>query len=223
MYFKELLSFKNTNGFLRIPSEKTIFLHCPSGFQYIPENFEVMATCQGENHFQIGRHIYEFSQLSCREEVPLTVRKTGRRCRNEESELMKIGYTARTKFFESIAVCLDKERNAPIYAKHRLRKSMANVEPKDMTMRYNDDSLPLNLDEIYNCDIQINHISANLGKWFHPEDKCCFKKRQLVNARDLPTGLAQKAAFSYLNVVPQWSTCSSKVRKLVITTFEIKP
>lgn len=205
-------TLENTNGFLRIAPGENILLHCPGGFRNIPE-IEVTATCERDTKFRIGRNTYDYSDFECRNDVEITIRRTGRQCRVEDSEAVKVGYMVGANFLEVFEVCLDKERNAPVEAKHRLRRSLADVEPKNLSVEWYsyDELLPLNLDEIYNCDIQINHISSLLGKWFHSDDKCCFKKRQLINPRDLPAGLAQKAAFSYLNVVPQWSTCNSKV------------
>lgn len=200
--------FENINGNLEIPSNKGVLLYCPSGFTNFPRS-KVTAICDRETYFAVDGSIYNYSDLRCREEVQPKIRRTGRQCRYRNTEQIKIGYEVLGEFLEVFEVCVNKDSQLPIYAKQEISRSLADEELKQPMWHV--DLLPLEFDEAYQCDAQINVISSTLRKWFHADDRCCFDKRQLVNTRDLPGGLPQKAALNYLNVIPQWSTCNAKV------------
>lgn len=200
--------FENINGNLEIPSNKGVLLYCPSGFTNFPRS-KVTAICDRETYFAVDGSIYNYSDLRCREEVQPKIRRTGRQCRYRNTEQIKIGYEVLGEFLEVFEVCVNKDSQLPIYAKQEISRSLADEELK--RPMWHVDLLPLEFDEAYQCNAQINVISSTLQKWFHADDRCCFDKRQLVNTRDLPGGLPQKAALNYLNVIPQWSTCNAKV------------
>ncbi|XP_028169127.1 hemicentin-1-like isoform X2 [Ostrinia furnacalis] len=203
----KLAEFENNNGVLRIPSKKRLSLYCPSGFEIIPEK-KISVICERETNFLVNGHLYEYTDLNCQEEIQPKIRNTGRRCNSGNSEVIKIGYEFPDDFQEVYEVCIDKDYNVPVYAKQRIQRSLADKELKGPM--WESDSFPLEFDELYWCDTQINAVSSLLRRWFHETDRCCFDRRQLVNSRDLSGGLPQKAALTYLNVVPHWSTCNTK-------------
>ncbi|CAG9782573.1 unnamed protein product [Diatraea saccharalis] len=219
--------FEISNGFVRIPTEESLLLYCPSGFSNIPRS-EVIATCEGDMNFNIEGRTFKYSELNCQEEVTPLIRRTGSQCSSENTEKVLVGFEIRGEFLEVYEICMDKATNTPVYAKTKIHRSIPDVSSKNDFKWFGDDSSELNFDDIYDCNRQINDISSRLRKWFHFEDRCCFKSRKLVNPRDLIAGISQKTAYTYLNVVPQWSTCGTenwdiledKIRNLAKSSYD---
>ncbi|OWR49308.1 hemicentin-2 [Danaus plexippus plexippus] len=109
-------------------------------------------------------------------------------------------------------VCLDHEQKIPLFAKQTSNKGIAlNAPPGDYTF-VESKYLPFHFGDMYDCDSQLRFISSSIGKSIKPvkDVECCFTKRQLINPRDVLPGLSQVAVYSYLNVIPHWSTCGTK-------------
>ncbi|KAI5633527.1 immunoglobulin i-set domain-containing protein [Phthorimaea operculella] len=219
--------FETSEGNLKIPSGETVRLHCPSGFKKF-NTTDTYATCKQES-FTVGGKPFKYSELECNKEVFLTTRATRKQCmiKDPSSKMIKIGYWAGPKFLEIYEVCLDMNSRVPHYAKHDIHYSLANVEPKAQNWPKIGAHLR-KIDEMYDCGVQVDTISSVLRSWFHREDKCCFSKRPLVNARDVTPGLPQKSTYTVWNLVPHWSTCNTqnwdsverKVRALTQVTNE---
>lgn len=201
--------YETADGYIRIKKEEEYLrLSCPSAFSNFPHNYTI-ALCEGENDFKVKGNLHKYSDLKCTEEIKHEVRETRKECFHNDTEWIKVGFIVFNNFLPVYDVCLDKKNKMPIYTKHSLDRYLAEVAPESPNWIVGD--LPFNFDEIYDCNNQTTSISGDLNKWFHDEDGCCFKKRQLVNPRDVPPGLAQTATYNYINVAPQWSTCGNKV------------
>ncbi|KAJ2945335.1 hypothetical protein O0L34_g9427 [Tuta absoluta] len=201
-------TFETSEGILRIPSGETVLLLCPSSFKKF-NTTGAYATCQQQSLIVDGKP-FKFSELECNKNVRLGRRKTRTHClmKDPTSRIEKIGYWVGSKFFKVYEVCLDMKTKVPYYAKHEIHHSLANVEPTAPNWPKLGPRLR-KIDEMYDCDVQVN-ISAVLRTWSHKEDKCCFSKRPLVNARDVTPGLPQMSTYSALNLVPHWSTCNTQ-------------
>ncbi|CAH2979360.1 unnamed protein product [Chilo suppressalis] len=207
--FLRLPQFDVDSGYIRIPAEESLLLHCPSGFANIPQS-EVMATCEGDSNFNVEGNTFRYSDLYCQEELIPQIRRTGKPCSSANNEVVLIGFEVRGVFLDVYEICMDKETNTPIYTKTRINRSLANAYPRNDTKWFGDEFAKYNFKEMYDCDRQINDISSRLRKWFYSTDRCCFDSRKLVNPRDLSVGVSQKTAFTQLNVVPHWSTCGAE-------------
>lgn len=197
------------NGFMSIANEKYVYLFCPNRFKLFPQAYNV-AFCKGGTKFNIRGQSYDFSNMECTENVIHSIERTGESCFSGNTELLKVIFKVLSYTVEAYEVCLDKDNNRPLYTNMRMSSSVADVDYLG-TDWSDDDKIALSLDDAYECNRQINVTSSVLGRWFHRDDGCCFAKRQLVSPKDLLPGIAQKAAYSHLNVVPHWSTCNLEV------------
>lgn len=208
-------NFDTSEGFMIIPKDEYISLFCPTNFQNFPKSY-ITAFCQGDSNFKVnGKPNYKYTDLKCTDNIKLLPRKTGKPCNSGKGELIKVGYLAFGTFLEAYQVCFDKYSNLAVYTKNVMKHNLAGVAPLNATWQRND-IMSLNIEFSYDCDRQIDYISKNIGKRFPSKDKCCFTKRQLVNPKDMVSGLAQMATYSRLNVIPHWSSCSTKVNQMSI-------
>lgn len=201
-------SFERTGEFVKIPNGEPVLLSCPNGFQNFPVN-DTMVRCNKEKQFLYNGKSYEFQKFQCRTEHKPILRNTGEICRPGTTEKLRIGYEALGRFLEVYSVCFDVENLVPIYAEHSIGRNVAAEELENEEW-YTNEFTPFDFESIYNCETQMA-IMGILGTGSSRDDRCCFSKRQLVNSRDVLPGLSQKATFNYLNLVPQWSSCNSKV------------
>lgn len=207
----KLPSFDNIDGYMRLFSGDKVILQCPKGFKNF-EGTEIDVTCDQETNFEYDGISYKYSDYKCKEDFQPIMKETGNPCApGKNSETIKVGFETRGEFIDVYEVCLDNDNNIPIYAKQSLHRSLSD-SILNRTSKWFDSHLnPFDYEALYDCHQQIDIISSVLRKWFHSSDNCCFSKRQLVNPRDVPPGLSQKATYSHLNVVPQWSTCGTVV------------
>lgn len=195
-----------------MPQYEQLILSCPESFAIFPKS-EIRVECVENSDFLVEGRIYNFSQLKCTTEMKPTSRRTGFHCgKKTNTEKVDIGYYigGRTKFIDVYEVCLDKDKRLPIYAKQNLNQTLAGFLPHDTTW-HRSDLVPYNYEVMYDCRRQNDYISNFLRKDFHKSDRCCFGMRQLVNPKDVTPGLSQIASYNYLNVIPQWSTCTNEV------------
>lgn len=187
------------------------YLHCPKSFTLFHAEY-VMAFCEHKSKIKIGGYIYEYAEIKCKEETFLTINKTDSKCLPSpvDTEMLQIGYTVLDIFVSAYEVCLDKTNNVPLYTKHELSANQFNID-NNITHWSEETLSPFDFDSMYDCFNQADSISFDLGTDFHRDGHCCFGKRQLVNPRDLHPGISTGAAYTYLNVVPHWSTCNTKV------------
>ncbi|KAG6454119.1 hypothetical protein O3G_MSEX008521 [Manduca sexta] len=188
-----------------IPRDDYVSLLCPGDFTIFPSPY-VMAFCEGEKKFKVKGKTYKYTDIKCKKEFEPNIYETGGECHGDDTELLNIQYEVLDGILQAYDVCYDKYNNMPVYTKHRLDRHMADVEPKNKKW-LNTHLWPLNSDNLYDCRNEISKISIDIRSWFHVDDKCCFSRRQLINPRDMIPGLMQSSTYTYLNVVPHWSTC----------------
>nr|XP_026491833.1 hemicentin-1-like [Vanessa tameamea] len=185
-----------------------IYLFCPG--TYLSYNDEslgtyILATCVDKTWFQMNNKTYDISYMKCAKEIEVTYKNTKISCRKGNTELISIGFSLGSYFLSVYDVCLDKDKYKIHFTKYAVHEGVADVDLVGAFEK--NELLPLNFDDIYDCKKQITSISASIGEIFSKSDKCCFGKRQLVNSKDVMPGLVQAATFTYLNVVPIWSSC----------------
>ncbi|CAB3251608.1 unnamed protein product [Arctia plantaginis] len=173
--------FPIEDGFMLIETGEPFYLYCPANFVILRMNF-IRVFCAGETQIKINGKIYEFSEIECTEEIKPDLIKRTNPCLFGNGVNVEVGY----KIFNQYNVSTNKNVWWPTYFS------------------------PYNFDTIYNCETQTYVISSILKRPFHYNDKCCFGKRQLVSPMDFLPGIPASTAYTYLNVVPHWSTCNSK-------------
>ncbi|KAJ8728637.1 hypothetical protein PYW07_006333 [Mythimna separata] len=201
--------FDVTDGYMSIRHQGYFYVNCPSTFSNpnLPTASNLMVFCERDNIVKIYGKTYKFSDIQCKEEVKAQVSRTGIPCLKGDTETVKIGYKVFTEFIGVYEVCLDKRNNVPLFAKHKLSPDHTDSSNE---AGWASSVLPHDFDVLYDCGNQAYDISSALGRGLSSGDSCCFGKRQLVNSRDLLPGVPTTAAYDYLNVIPHWSTCSTK-------------
>lgn len=212
--------FRTSNEYVHIPIYKYFLLSCPgSSVIYNGETFgqNVKTKCsEQKDKIEIKNRIIDYDKLKCTKKIKPLTKRTGISCfeqHGNNTELLQIGFFSRSKFLKVYDVCLDHEQKIPLFAKQTSNKGMAlNAPPGDYTF-VESKYLPFHFGDMYDCDSQLRFISSSIGKSIKPvkDVECCFTKRQLINPRDVLPGLSQVAVYSYLNVIPHWSTCGTKV------------
>ncbi|CAB3232074.1 unnamed protein product [Arctia plantaginis] len=202
-------SFNLFEGYMFIAKNEPFYLHCQKGFRRFPSVNTVMGFCESETNINIQGKIFKYTDIKCNEENEPAIRRSYSSCRPGNTEYIQVGYQVYHSFLEVYDVCLDKKNNVPLYAQHKIYGEQNGVV-KNVTKWYRNDLMTLDSDSMYDCRSQVNDISSTIGRPFHLHDDCCFGKRQLVNPKDLRPGVPTAAVYTYLNIVPQWSTCNSK-------------
>lgn len=201
-------SFNVIGEHVRIPNGESVLLSCPSGFQNFPVN-DAMVRCTQKKLFSYDGKSHEFKKFQCRREQRPTTRSTGKSCLSTNTEKLRIGYELLGEFLEVYSVCFDLDDYVPIYAEHNINRNVA-ADELSREVWYENEFTPYDFESIYNCEMQMA-IMRILGTEASRDDRCCFSKRQLVNSRDVLPGLSQMATYNHINLVPQWSSCNSKV------------
>ncbi|XP_061380842.1 hemicentin-1-like isoform X2 [Danaus plexippus] len=211
--------FRTSNEYVHIPIYKYFLLSCPgSSVIYNGETFgqNVKTKCSElKDKIEIKNRIIDYDKLKCTKKMKPLTKRTGISCfeqHGNNTELLQIGFFSRSKFLKVYDVCLDHEQKIPLFAKQTSNKGIAlNAPPGDYTF-VESKYLPFHFGDMYDCDSQLRFISSSIGKSIKSvkDVECCFTKRQLINPRDVLPGLSQVAVYSYLNVIPHWSTCGTK-------------
>lgn len=194
---------------MSIPKGDYVSLFCPNRFKMSPKPY-VIAFCEGGTKFKINGVSYDYSNIECTEKMTHFVEDTGDSCFAGNTVMLRVAYRIQSQDLGAYEVCFDAENNVPLYTTVRMHSSVADVDHSESEFA-NDEVISMDFHDAYECDRQINLTSANLGRWFHSDDGCCFAKRMLVSPKDLFPGVPQRAAYSRLNVVPHWSTCNAEV------------
>lgn len=201
-------SFERIGEYVKIPHGKPVLLSCPNGFQNFPVNY-IMVRCTQQNQFWYNGKNNEFQKFQCRSEQKPILRKTGKNCLSGNTEKLRIGYEVLGEFLEVYSVCFDLDNYVPLYAEHSINRNLAADELKREEW-YANEFTPYDFETIYNCEMQMA-IMRIFGTGVSRDDRCCFSKRQLINSRDVLPGISQMATYNDINLVPQWSSCSTKV------------
>lgn len=186
-----------------------IVIYCIKGFEMFPGT-ELVAYCVFDTTLKIGDKEIDYNDLKCKNDITPVAKPTGERCSptKRNTETIKVGIETDGKFDEVYEICYDNINYVPIYSTHKINGSLAIVKPEDVKW-YDNELIRYNFNELYDCTQQMYHINSikPLARGFD----CCFTKRQLVNPQDVSLGVSQIATYSYLNVVPHWSTCGTSV------------
>lgn len=202
-------SFEKMGEYVRIPTGEPVLLSCDIGFEYFNET-DAMVRCTQQKQFLYGGKSHEFDKFQCRTEQSLNIRSTGESCLFSNSEKLEIGYEALGQFLPVYHVCFDFDNYVPLYAEHSINRNIADAELKREEW-HEIELLPYDFETIFKCESQVVALTKTLGTDVSWDSKCCFSKRQMVNSRDVLPGLSQIATFHHINLVPQWSSCNSKV------------
>lgn len=200
-------TYKYDAGYLYMPKKHSILVVCQSKSKLNLFNNEyVSAYCKetaGVTRLEIEDQPYNYSDFKCTKEVEPQVKWTGKACHGDDSETVEIVFEVLNSTIKVFEVCMDLSTyDIPLYTKQNMRLPLADAVPKAVT--WFNDKFRYDYDKLYDAKEQIKHIPQL-------QDHCVFSKRQLVNPLDVFPGVPQKATFTHLNVVPHWSTCSSKV------------
>lgn len=225
-YRREWYPFKQVDGLITIPRGNTLLLNCPMSHVADKENIfreTVYATCIEKSTFKINGKLVDYKDLYCLKENKPIAKKESNSCSQvaEHTRLVTVGFNVRSIVWGVYYVCVDIDKKVPVFAKHTLSPSFANIIPKDFinTNFSKSSHLPFEFDFMYDCQ---NQISPFIDLRSAIIDSCCYKKRQLINPKDVLPGVPQLATYSYLNVVPHWSTCGTEVSLEIYLTLILK-
>ncbi|XP_049878314.1 hemicentin-1-like [Pectinophora gossypiella] len=197
---------KGENKFVYVKHNTKLLLTChsqankPNTFENLPEKSHAIVTCDHETSFLINDKPYKISDLQCKSDTTPAVQKTGEQCADTNSEIVKVGYNipeAKGKFLEVYSLCVDKDRNVPLYTK--------------VTMRRPENSLPLpkiTLDKW----LKYGSHKENNSDYCSVTSGCCLEDSQLVSTMDVRQGPPQVATLvETSNFVPVWRDCGQDV------------
>lgn len=204
--------FEVKEGYMIISHHDYFYLNCPSLFSHsnLPSTTKpITAFCERDNIIKINGQQYNFAEIQCNEDVkPQVLQIDEKKCLPGNTKTVKIGYTVYSEFILVYEVCLDKENNVPLFTKHKLSPTHTD---RSAEAAWSNSALPQDFETLYDCRRQAYDISSYLGRGLSTGSSCCFGKRQLVSSHNLLPGVPTAAAYDYLNVIPHWSTCNSKV------------
>lgn len=195
-----------------------IYIYCPDSL--VIYNMErlgsyVSAYCKNETQFLINDKEYDISNIKCKEKIEPKYHKTNTTCAPGNTELVQVRFEVKSQIFSVFDVCIDKDKYKIHFVRYIMHSGIANTSLAGATFS-NDKLLPLNFNDIYNCDKQLKTIYATTGEKLSKDGNCCFGKRQLVSPMDVLPGVTQETTYTYLNVVPVWSSCGQEVHFLLL-------
>ncbi|XP_052744751.1 hemicentin-1 [Bicyclus anynana] len=205
--------FPVSNGSLQMLKHRNFTFFCPDSYiSYKNENYgdRMITYCVGDSMFYLEGKAVSASEITCNKSIVPLAKNFNRPCRGSDTTLMAVGFDVGGSFMPVYRVCFDNITKTPLYVEHDIHKSIANMTPKHKAEYTRSSYLTLEYEDIYDCRNQIDPISSYIGKSLKSDEKCCFKRRQLVNPKDVLPGVAQVATYHNLNVVPQWSSCGSE-------------
>nr|XP_034836318.1 hemicentin-1-like [Maniola hyperantus] len=200
--------FKVSGGTLRMRKQKNFKLFCPNSFiSYGSSNYgnDLKISCAGDSLFELGKRAVKASDITCNQPVfPVARNLSVVKCLGHDTKILHVGFDVDGAPMNVFRVCFNEKTNMTLYAMHSMHKAIAHTIPKHVAGYTRGTTLSFEFDEIYDCGNQVNAISP------FTSEKCCFKRRQLVNPMDVLPGISQVATYHYLNVVPQWSSCGTE-------------
>ncbi|CAH0719141.1 unnamed protein product, partial [Brenthis ino] len=168
------------------------------------------AKCIGKTIFKTDFGNIDISKLKCDRPINIKIQGTNERCIKGNSELVQVGFEVKTSFISVYDVCIDKIKNYPCFIKYALNENMANSIPTELVHYVKSPYMPFIFEDLYDCSNQLKSIYAKTGVNLSEGNKCCFTRKQLVSPKDMLPGIAQIATYTYVNVIPQWSTCGTE-------------
>lgn len=205
--------FETSEGYLRIQKLRNFTFICPES-EVTDSNTiyerSIDTTCVGDSMFSLAGKEVHASEITCRERIEPTAKLLTRKpCYGKNTSLLSVGFNVKP-FLNVYEVCFDNVTSTPLFVRHSMHRAIANTTPKNVERYTTERFLSLDFEGIYDCRNQVVAISMFTGE-NTKDETCCFKRRQLVNPMDVYPGISQVAAYHYLNVVPQWSTCGTEV------------
>lgn len=182
------------NYFL-LKSDYEIELSCNSqaerqnSLKIFPGQHKIVAFCDREDKFTVGDKTYKFDDLVCEYPVLPTLKPTGEKCLQENTESIKVGFV-NNRFVEAYEVCYDRSNHNALYTRVDMSMPINLAGLTDHTWK----KYSLADDGDYNCT---------------GDATCCYARTQLLNAQDVKFGPPQAATdYIRLNSVPLWRTCN---------------
>ncbi|XP_045778361.1 hemicentin-1-like [Maniola jurtina] len=204
--------FKVSGGTLRMHKHEEFTLFCPNSFiSYAGSNYgnDLKISCAGDSMFELRKTTVNASEITCNQPVfPLARNISDRKCLGHDTKLIHVGFDVDGASMNVFRICFSETTNITLYVIHSIHKAIAATIPKNVAGYTKGTKLRFEFEDIYDCRNQVNEISQFTGKAV--SDNCCFKRRQLVNPMDVLPGISQVATYHYLNVVPQWNSCSTE-------------
>lgn len=172
---------------------------CPGTYFSNPELKslnKVLVSCVENSLFTIKdtKEQIELSKIRCQEKIQPVTESFGVRCSRGRTELIQVVFHLETEFIGIYEVCYDKTNNIALFVRHSLDKTIA--------------------DEIIKDDRDIARYEQ-IDASFNKNDQCGFRKRQLINPRDVLPGLSVIGTYNFMNLVPHWSTCNTEVKVFI--------
>ncbi|CAH0719138.1 unnamed protein product, partial [Brenthis ino] len=168
------------------------------------------AKCIGNSIFKTDFGNIDISNLKCDGPINIAIKGTNEPCIKGNSELVQVGFQVKSSFLSVYDVCIDKIKNYPCFIKYALNENMANSTPTELVHYVESSYMPFKFEDLYDCSNQLKSIYAKTGVNLSEGNKCCFTRKQLVSPKDMLPGIAQIATYTYVNVIPQWSTCGTE-------------
>lgn len=211
--------FPVLGGVIQIPEDnEKLKLSCPGTSILLngqESNEHVLkVTCPLNSNLQgslkvDGHPTIAYKDIRCSERPKVQVVGVKGQCTNvTRSLLLSVGYRISTTLASIYDVCVDINEKIPIYTKAPIDVSVDNLKREydfETFKNYN----YYDYDSLFNCKQQVNSITRSIGKYLG-DTSCCFRRSQLVNARDVFPSW-EMALFNNINIVPQWSSCNTKV------------
>lgn len=195
-----------------------IFIYCPDSLLIYNEErlgSYISAYCINETQFLVNDKEYDISNIKCKEKIKPKYHKTNTACAPGNTELVQVRFEVKSQIFSVFDVCIDKDKYKIHFVRYIMHSGIANTSLAGATFT-NNELLPLNFNDIYNCNSQLKSIYATTGEKLSKDGNCCFGKRQLVSPMDVLPGVMQETTYTYLNVVPVWSSCGQEVHFLLL-------
>ncbi|XP_045453480.1 uncharacterized protein LOC123662721 [Melitaea cinxia] len=189
-----------------------IFIYCPDSLLIYNEErlgSYISAYCINETRFLVNDKEYDISNIKCKEKIKPKYHKTNTACAPGNTELVQVRFEVKSQIFSVFDVCIDKDKYKIHFVRYIMHSGIANTSLAGASFT-NNELLPLNFNDIYNCNSQLKSIYATTGEKLSKDGKCCFGKRQLVSPMDVLPGVTQETTYTYLNVVPVWSSCGQE-------------
>ncbi|KAJ0172647.1 hypothetical protein K1T71_011786 [Dendrolimus kikuchii] len=185
-----------------IEAEDTVTLLCPSNdennnqFLKFPGVNEIDVICDHEDIFNINDSSYHLSELNCKETIKPVIVRTGKRCLNNDTEWLLVGFKAPI-FLNVYKVCYDTLNGMPVIT-NSIMFNTNYMGPSVDQDWYIDDRFEMG-NEAYNCNENTT--------------SCCYAKQPFVNALDVTYGPSQISTYTdHVNSIPVWQSCSTSKR-----------
>ncbi|XP_038219003.1 hemicentin-1-like [Zerene cesonia] len=211
---RPLTDFNVENDLIRIPKNTFITLECPNNYIILDHKNIYLSSlkvkCKQDSQFETDRRNRKISSnvdlydFECSEEPRPALRNIIMPCNYlNDYKIINVGYQSSSSFQIMYSVCFNivsKEITFAQYTLHHFGHRTIRYYEYQNNKYMEDES------EIYDCESQRKFLLESFG-FDDCNNKCCFRRRQLVNPQDLYPSY-EAAAFNNINIVPHSTVCT---------------